>query len=562
MGMSSPEWSRYMHERIGLPESPEEINDGGRSQDARALPRVAAADRRRRRRRPPPRRRVHARRRVVLEPAADRGRARARRDRGALRRRRLVRGGRARQAGSGRLPRGRAPARRRARHAAPRSRTRRTGSAPRTRPGCACSRSRTRTTRPRADALALADAVVALAGRADARAQPEGRSAHSTLRAGCALRHASGTIQPCAVLLAPCANGCTTSLSWLAVGGILLLVLLDPSVEDWLAEAARARPRRGPGQRRCGGGVPTRAGAWRSRSPAGRVHSSRREGMFPCRGPGRARLAGGRPAAARVAARARGAARADGVELLTGSSEDAAFAMALPVVPGRSARSCATGASRSSRRSRRAVAEEQARIARELHDVIAHSVWVIVVQAAAADDVFDERPDQARAALRSIETAGRDALGELRRLLAVSPGGGRRARRPQPGLDRLGELAAPLRAAGLEVAVRSEGDAGRARCRRASTSPPTGSCRRRSPTRCGTPAPSRAEVTVRAGPDVLELDDPRRRPRRRGERGGRPAAGSSACASARRCSAARSTPGPRPSGGFRVHARLPLEAAP
>jgi signal transduction histidine kinase len=49
---------------------------------------------------------------------------------------------------------------------------------------------------------------------------------------------------------------------------------------------------------------------------------------------------------------------------------------------------------------RRAVGEEQARIARELHDVIAHSVSVIVVQAAAADDVFDSRPDQARAALR------------------------------------------------------------------------------------------------------------------------------------------------------------------
>ena len=68
---------------------------------------------------------------------------------------------------------------------------------------------------------------------------------------------------------------------------------------------------------------------------------------------------------------------------------------------------------------RRAVGEEQARIARELHDVIAHSVSVIVVQAAAADDVFDARPDQARAALRSIEAAGRDALAELRRVLAA-----------------------------------------------------------------------------------------------------------------------------------------------
>ena len=105
----------------------------------------------------------------------------------------------------------------------------------------------------------------------------------------------------------------------------------------------------------------------------------------------------------------------------------------------------------------RAVGDEQARIARELHDVIAHSVSVIVVQAAAADDVFDERPDQARAALRSIEAAGRDALAELRRLLAaVRPDAGGEPAGPQPGLDRLGELAAPLRAAGLEVELRRE----------------------------------------------------------------------------------------------------------
>ncbi|GAA3806255.1 sensor histidine kinase [Sphaerisporangium flaviroseum] len=107
--------------------------------------------------------------------------------------------------------------------------------------------------------------------------------------------------------------------------------------------------------------------------------------------------------------------------------------------------------------SRRAVSEEQTRIARELHDVIAHSVSVIVVQAAAADDVFDAHPDKARGALRSIESVGRDTLGELRRLLAVvRPGEDFEPRHPQPGLDQLGELAERLRAAGLEVAVRRE----------------------------------------------------------------------------------------------------------
>ena len=99
---------------------------------------------------------------------------------------------------------------------------------------------------------------------------------------------------------------------------------------------------------------------------------------------------------------------------------------------------------------RRAASEEQARIARELHDVIAHSVSVIVVQAAAADEIFDHQPEQARAALHSIETAGRDALRELRLLLAaVRPGADVDPTHPQPGLDRLDELAEPLRAAGL-----------------------------------------------------------------------------------------------------------------
>ena len=137
MGMSSPEWSAYMHDEIGLPESPEEINaevvermleryreelplidgavDGGAAAGAG----------------------VPARRRVVLEPAVDRGCARTSRDRERLRRRRLVRGGRARQAGAGRLPRGGAPPRRGTDEHAPRSRTPRTGSAPPTRPGCA-----------------------------------------------------------------------------------------------------------------------------------------------------------------------------------------------------------------------------------------------------------------------------------------------------------------------------------------------------------------------------------------------------------------------------------------
>jgi signal transduction histidine kinase len=104
----------------------------------------------------------------------------------------------------------------------------------------------------------------------------------------------------------------------------------------------------------------------------------------------------------------------------------------------------------------RAVAEEQARIARELHDVIAHNVSVMVVQAAAAGDVFDARPDRVREALRNVEQTGRTALDELRQLL-----GGVRGENatyaPQPGLALLDELAAQVRAAGLDVHVTVEG---------------------------------------------------------------------------------------------------------
>src|SRR4051794_34925392 len=105
---------------------------------------------------------------------------------------------------------------------------------------------------------------------------------------------------------------------------------------------------------------------------------------------------------------------------------------------------------------RRILDAERARIARELHDVIAHTVSVMLVQAGAAADVFDTRPDQARAALDTIQEAGRTALDDLHALLRtmrledegllpapvpVSP--------PQPGIDQLDRLARSLAATGL-----------------------------------------------------------------------------------------------------------------
>ena len=104
---------------------------------------------------------------------------------------------------------------------------------------------------------------------------------------------------------------------------------------------------------------------------------------------------------------------------------------------------------------RRAAAEEQARIARELHDVVAHSLSVIVVQAAAADDVFDVEPRRAREPIRAIELAARSALGDLRRVLGILHGGAEYE--PQPGLGRLDALVEQVRATGLEIALEVEG---------------------------------------------------------------------------------------------------------
>ena len=106
-------------------------------------------------------------------------------------------------------------------------------------------------------------------------------------------------------------------------------------------------------------------------------------------------------------------------------------------------------------RARRAVGDERARIARELHDVISHNVSVMVVQAAAGGDVFAARPERAREALAAIESTGREALAELRRLLDVVRPADERdeavALAPRPGLARLPELIEHVTAAGLRV---------------------------------------------------------------------------------------------------------------
>ena len=110
-------------------------------------------------------------------------------------------------------------------------------------------------------------------------------------------------------------------------------------------------------------------------------------------------------------------------------------------------------------RAQAAVAEERVRMARELHDVVAHGVSLIAVQAAAAEDLLDRDPDRARASLSAVQATAREALGEMRRLLSVlraddaAPG-----LAPQPGLAAAGELVRRAREAGLDVRLREEGE--------------------------------------------------------------------------------------------------------
>jgi signal transduction histidine kinase len=107
----------------------------------------------------------------------------------------------------------------------------------------------------------------------------------------------------------------------------------------------------------------------------------------------------------------------------------------------------------------RAAGEERVRIARELHDVVTHNVSVMVVQAAAAGEIFDTDPQRAREAIGAVEETGRRALNELRLLLGVVADD-EAGVLPQPSLDRLGELVDRVRAAGLEVELIQEGTPG------------------------------------------------------------------------------------------------------
>ena len=164
----------------------------------------------------------------------------------------------------------------------------------------------------------------------------------------------------------------------------------------------------------------------------------------------------------------------------------------------------AAAARQRERAASRAAAAERARIARELHDVIAHSVSVMVIQAGGARLVLDADVDRAEASVRAVEQAGNDALAEMRRLLGLLGENEPRALAPQPGLRDLPALIAGARTAGLDTTLRTDGDA-------LAVSPALDLCAYRVVQEALTnaikyAAPARADISVRWRTGQLELE--------------------------------------------------------
>ncbi|MEU0069421.1 sensor histidine kinase [Streptomyces sp. NPDC006332] len=215
-----------------------------------------------------------------------------------------------------------------------------------------------------------------------------------------------------------------------------------------------------------------------------------------------------------------------------------------------------------------AVAAERARIARELHDVVAHNVSVMVVQADGAAYVLDAAPDQAKKALETISSTGRQALAEMRRLLGVLRTGEHQEGGeyvPQPDVEQIEDLVEQCRDSGLPVDFKIEGTP--------------------------RPLPSGVELTAyrivqealtntrkHGGPNagasvrlvyfddglgLLVEDDGKGAPHELYEEGGVDGRGHGLIGMRERIGMVGGTldAGPRPGGGFRISALLPLKAA-
>jgi signal transduction histidine kinase len=209
---------------------------------------------------------------------------------------------------------------------------------------------------------------------------------------------------------------------------------------------------------------------------------------------------------------------------------------------------------------RRRVDEERLRIARELHDVVSHTIGVISVQAGVAAHLLERRPDKAAESLAAIRQASDEALGELHAMLGVlreRDGDGGTPLAPAPGLAELDALVAQAAGAGVEVQVSLEGAprplpaAVDLACYRVVQESLTNVVRHA--------GASRAEITVRHddGRVVVEVTDDGRGPNGsgNGKSGGQGIVGMRERA---RSLGGTLEAGPRPGGGFRVQAVLPV----
>jgi len=209
-------------------------------------------------------------------------------------------------------------------------------------------------------------------------------------------------------------------------------------------------------------------------------------------------------------------------------------------------------------RAREAVADERARIARELHDMVGHALNLIVIQSGGARRVFESKPELAREALASIESTGREALTDMERMLGIlrATEAAGDSLSPQPNLSHVDTLAARVSEAGLPVRVTVEGtpvtlpasvDLSAYRIIQEAL---TNALKHAGPAHAG--------VSIRYAPDSLELeivDDGEGAPGGSNHGGGRGLIGMKERVG---LFGGELDAGPLPEGGFRVHVRLPL----
>jgi signal transduction histidine kinase len=206
--------------------------------------------------------------------------------------------------------------------------------------------------------------------------------------------------------------------------------------------------------------------------------------------------------------------------------------------------------------SRRRAGEQRMAIARELHDVLAHHISLISVQAGVALHLMDEQPEQARTALTAIRAASRESLGELRSVLELLRHGEEGApRAPAPGLEALDALVERTSAAGLPVTVEVTGTA---RPLPAAVGLAAYRIVQEALTNVTRHAGRPATATVRLGyaPDQLTVEVTDDGPGAEDTTG----TGSGLLGMAERAAAlgGQLDAAPRPDGGFRVTARLPV----